>query len=64
MNKQYPQVEPEPAEVILMRRFPDLVFSKQRAERAYLTIFRTGEACEHGHTNYRSTRNGACVQCR
>ena len=52
------------AETVMIQSYPNLVFSKDRAIREGLTVYRTGEPCKHGHTTYRRVRNGACISCR
>lgn len=51
------------AETAMVRDYPYLVFSKQRAIDNGLTLYRTGLACKHGHTTYRYVKDDACISC-
>ena len=51
------------AERAFIRNYPTLVFSKARAIRGGLGVYRTGEACGHGHTTYRRVSDGGCISC-
>ena len=51
------------AETAMIRDYPDLVFSKQRAITNSLSVYRTGERCGYGHTTYRRVKDDACISC-
>lgn len=52
------------AERVFIRNYPTLIFSRERAIRGGLGIYRTGQPCSNNHTAYRRVVDGSCISCR
>ena len=51
-----------PAQII-MRDQPDMLLTRDDARALGLPVYRTGSTCKRGHTGFRYTSTGACVDC-
>ena len=49
---------------IMMDNNPDMVISREEARDLEMTVYRTGEKCINGHTGWRYTSTGNCIDCR
>lgn len=48
---------------VMMEAQPDLILSKADASALGITVYRTGEPCNHGHKAYRYVSTGGCLKC-
>lgn len=53
----------ETPDQVFMRENPDMVLGKEEAEMCGLKVYRTGNACRHGHTGWRYISTGNCIEC-
>jgi len=50
-------------EQLMMEAQPDLILSKKDAKALGMKVYRTGKPCKDGHTGYRYTSTGNCIEC-
>ena len=61
--KTVPRDVPQTADAQLMREAPDLVITKDDARALGFKVYRTGEACNHGHVGWRYVSTQGCIAC-
>ncbi len=50
--------------VVLMRDCPDITLGREEARSMGFKVYRTGEYCKKGHTDFRYISTGGCVKCK
>ena len=48
---------------VMMEAQPDMILSRADASALGITVYRTGEPCNHGHRAYRYVSTGGCIKC-
>lgn len=54
----------ETASSRLMRENPAMVIDRATARALGFKVYRTGKACQRGHTAWRQVTNGGCLECK